>query len=650
MNLPKSIISAAVILISQMCFSQTVEFGRVSVAELSEKEYLNDKDADAAVLYRYQDTYYLTYNGTSRLETKIQERIKIYNNDGFDYATEYINLYRGRSEKETVSKIRAFTYNLVDGKVEKSELDKDQIFESELSYNYDQVKFTMPNVREGSIVEFEYKISSPFIWSLDDFRFQRDIPVKKIEAQIRTPKGFNYKRTNKGYLYFHPKVSTKRDARVGMDMVIYSYHLSNVPALKDEPYVDNMSNYRAGVMFELLSIEIPGYANRNYSKSWGDVAKNIGSSSDYKSGLDKTKSFDDNIDAIIAKESDPLKRAKGLFKHVKETTEWNGVDGIYFQNGIKRTLKEKKGNAADINLLLVAMLRYAGIDANPIVLSTKDNAVPYFPTLERLNYVIAHAKIDDQSYYMDATDEFSDLNLMPIKDYNWGGLMIDNPNKVWSRVYSIAPSKSINRYSIKANLKEDGTVSGEYMSRLTNHKAYQFRKNVKDKDHSTRVSEREDSFYGIEIEDYELKNEDVYEGPVSEKFTYDTDEGIELIGDKIYFHPLLFLRMEENPFKQDKREFPVDFGYAYTNTYGIDITIPEGFTVESLPKPISMALPEELGKFKYVIRTSGSKIQLSVTFDINKAIIGAANYDALKEYFNQVIIKEAEQIVVAKND
>lgn len=633
----------------QIGLAQTVEFGDVSVLDLSEKEYLNDKDANAAVLYRYQDTYYISNNGRNRLETKIQERIKIYNTDGFDYATEYINLYSGRTSSETVGKIKAFTYNLVDGKVVRTELDKEQIFKSELSYNYNQVKFTMPNVKEGSIIEFEYKISSPFIWNFDDLQIQRDIPVKKIEAKIRTPKGFNFKRTPKGYLFFHPKIDKVRDARMDMDMVVYSYNLDLVPALKEEPFVDNMSNYRAAVMFELLSIEIPGYANKYYSKSWGDVAKNIGSSTDYKNSLDKTKSFDDDIDALIANEPDLLKRTKKLFKHVKNNTQWNGVDGMYFQNGMKKILKEKKGNAGDINLMLVAMLRYAGIKANPIVLSTKENAKPYFPTLERLNYVIAHAKIDDKDYYMDATDEFSDLNMMPLKVYNGGGLLIDNNNKVWSRINSISPSKSINRYSIKIDLAEDGGYNGDYISRMTQHKAYQFRKNSKDKDEATRVSDRENSYGGIEIDNYELKNEDIYEGFVAENFSFESDDTVDVIGGKMYIHPMFFMRLEENPFKQEKREFPVDFGYSYTDVYGIEITIPEGYAIESMPKPVSLSLPDKLGKFKYLISNNGSKIQLSITFEISSATISALNYVALKEFFNQVIVKESEQIILVKN-
>jgi hypothetical protein len=632
------------VLVCSTLNGQDYDFGKVSVEELTEKVYPLDNDANAAVLFRYQNAYYSSGN----LVTEVRERIKIYSKGGFDHATEFINLYDGRTSQESVGRIKAFTYNLDNGKIVTSELDKEQIFKSQLSYNYKQVKFTMPNVKEGSVVEFSYKVTSPFIWNLDDFRFQRDIPVKQIEAEIRTPKGFNFKKTHRGYFPFRPKVETKRDARVDMEMEVSTYKLSNIPALKDEPLVDNMNNYRAGVMFELVSIDLPGVLSKTYATTWEDVAESIGSSTDYKKELDKTKSFDDDLDLLIAGESDKLNKTKVLFKHVKENTEWNGVDGKYFQYGLKKTLKEKIGNTADINLLLVAMLRYAGIDANPVVLSTKDNSIPFFPTLERLNYVIAHAKIDGKEYYMDATDEFSDINILPIKDYNWGGLLIDNNKEVWKHIYSIKPKKAMNRYSLTANINADGSMSGEYMARFSNHSAYVFRNQTKDVDEETRITNRESKFSGAEIDAYALKNIDTYEGSIVESFDYEVENGVDIIGDKMFLTPTLFLKTEENPFKLEKREFPVDFGFPVNDKYRFEISIPEGYVVESLPKPIVMSLPEELGKFKYVIDNKNEKIALSITFDLNKAIISAVHYGALKEYFNQIIIKEAEQVVLSK--
>ncbi|MCH7524761.1 MAG: transglutaminase, partial [Bacteroidetes bacterium] len=146
---------------------------------------------------------------------------------------------------------------------------------------------------------------------------------------------------------------------------------------------------------------------------------------------------------------------------------WNGIDGKYFYYGIKKMLKEKKGSTADINLTLVAMLRYAGIKANPVVISTKDNLIPFFPNVDRLNYVLAYAVIDDKKYFLDATVEFSDLNLLPIKDYNWMGLYIDNKNKIWKQIEIDKPKQAIGQFSLNAKLNEDGSLEGKLNSRYS---------------------------------------------------------------------------------------------------------------------------------------------------------------------------------------
>jgi len=257
--------------------AQEIAFGKVSKEELTEKEYPYDKDATAAITYKNQNTFFLTINGNTSLITEVHERIKIYKKEGFDYATEYINLYKGRYDEENVSKIKAITYNWVDGKIVEDKLEKDQIFKTEASYNYNRVSFTMPNVQEGSVIEFKYKITSPYIWNIDEFQFQYDIPVKKMIAKIRTPKGFRFNQTPKGYLNVFPKTSKRNDNRIGMDVIVNTYTMNQVPAMKEERFVDNIDNYRSGVMFELVSIDLPGYF-KSFAKTWSDVAKTIGNS------------------------------------------------------------------------------------------------------------------------------------------------------------------------------------------------------------------------------------------------------------------------------------------------------------------------------------------------------------------------------------
>ncbi|WP_347922804.1 DUF3857 domain-containing protein [Pontimicrobium sp. SW4] len=644
-------ISLITLLISISFLSaQEMEFGEVTKEELLETKCPIDSSANAMVIYKYRNTYFdVNISGGGQTVTEIYQKIKIYNKEGFENATRQIRLFESKSAREVLSKLKAVTYNLEGDKIVETKLEKNQIFENEQSYNITETKFTMPKVKEGSVIEFKYRVTSPFYWAIDEFRFQSHIPIKKIEARIKTPKSFVFKPTFKGYISFYPKRESYIGSGLGGEsMVVDVYNLDNVPALKEELYVDNIDNYTAGVNYELASVEVSLGVTRDFAKTWGDVAKSIGSSDDYKKELDKTRTFDEILDPILADASSKEEKMKLIFKYVKDNIKWNGRDGIYFQKGIKKSLKEKEGNAGDINLALVAMLRYADIDANPLVISTKDNQIPYFPTLEKLNYVVAYAEINEKKYFLDATQEFSDINLLPLRDYNWDGIFIDNPNKIWKKVSLLSPKQAITQYQIDAKLAEDGVVEGDFKSRLFGHQAYLFREEIKDQDMDAFITSREDDFNDIEISDYETKNTDTYEGNVNESFSFYQENGAEVLSDKIYFQPLMFMRMTENPFKLDKREYPIDFGFPFKDMYIINVDIPEGYELESDLTPFMVRSPDGNIEFKYTVSVMNNKLRLSAIFDIKEAKHAAETYLILKEIFNQAISKQAEQIVFKK--
>jgi len=627
--------------------SQEIKFGDVSKEELMEESYENDPSANAVVLYKKRNTYYNSSPVSVELVTEIHERIKIYNKEGFDHATKEISLFRRGNNREKIRKLKAYTYNLEDGKVVKTELDKDQIFETEVNYNYNETKFTMPNVKENSIIEYSYEVWSPFFWLIDEFIFQYDIPIKKVEAELRTPEGLNFNQTSKGYLSINSSKTSKMDNRIGMSVDVRKYFLNNVPALKGERFVDNIDNYRAGIMFELVSTKFNGIY-KGYAQSWEQVASGIGSDEDYKNQLDKTNSFDDDLDAILSDAKTLEEKMKIIFKHVKDNTNWNGYDGVYFYNGIRKTLKEKKGNAADINLLLVAMLRYAHINANPVVISTKDNFIPLFPTSDRLNYVIAYAVINDKEYFLDATTEFSDINIMPVRNYNWQGVYIDNPNSRWKLIDIGYPEAAVNLYSLNVKMSGNGEVEGKFISRFTNHSAYEFREQFKKENLEEYISKLEGEYSGIEISNYQTKNTDGYEGPAEQSFDFYSDDAYDVTDDKIFFKPLFFLSQDNSPFSQETRDYPIDFHYPRKTSIRASIMIPEGYSVESSPQSEIYQLPENLGEFKFLCNASAKMIQVSVNFELNKAYLSQSYYNYLKEFFNQVIIKESEQIVLTK--
>ena len=58
----------------------------------------------------------------------------------------------------------------------------------------------MPNVKEGSVIEYKYTIRTNNIGMLRDFDFQTDIPVNYSEYKTYIPEYFIYNTKMKGFV------------------------------------------------------------------------------------------------------------------------------------------------------------------------------------------------------------------------------------------------------------------------------------------------------------------------------------------------------------------------------------------------------------------------------------------------------------------
>lgn len=663
------------VLISTVLSAQDYKFGKVSEQELNEKYYRLDSTANAAYLYKYRKSYfYYDRDEGFQLNTIIHERIKIYNKAGFKYATKNIKLYKGtRSDnQEKISSIKAYTYNIdKSGKITNDKLNKNNIYKFDESKYWKGVKFTMPNLKPGTIIEYKYEVTSPYWSNVEEFVFQHDIPVKKLDAVFEIPEYYNFKTNMKGYLMIQPKKKYRRDkltyryevplseneafdpktqyrtGEVEYANTIYSYNIENISALKNEPYVNNMNNYRSGVKYELSYTQLPNSTIKYYSTTWEDVVKTIYNSANFGAELNKSGYFEADIDALIAQVSDPVQKASLIFNHVKSNMKWNRYYSKYSRNGLRKAYKEHKGNVADINLMLTAMLRYAGLEANPVLVSTRKNGIPLFPTREGYNYVICGVELPNQVMLLDATSKNSTPNVLPFRALNWQGRMIRKSGS--SFLIDLYPKQiSKNTINLFAKIDESGTLKGQMRATKTGHKARSYRNKFNNVDEEAFIENLENEYVGMDISEFDVKNSKSLGKAVMENCKFTIENQADTINDKLYFSPLFCFGMDENPFKLEQREFPVDFGYPTEDIYRFSITIPEGYTVESLPQAKILELPDNLGSFTYRIKALGKTIQLVIDSKINTPIVSPKYYDALKAYFSALVEVENEQIVLTK--
>lgn len=654
--------------------AQDYKFGKVSKEELAEKYYVQDSSAIAAVLYREYNVRYEYFQSSGfRIVTDVHQRVKIYKKEGFDYATVSEQLYQSESggEKESFENLKAYTYNLVDGKIEETKLKGSDTYTTNISKYYDEEKFTLPDVKIGSVIEYEYSIYSPFYYTLDEVVLQYDIPIKRQHISIDTPEYFAFSPRFKGFLKVIPKhikkagkinlqskvtsgASSKitgkteyRSSSVDYTINVSEFTMDNVPALKEESYVNNMDNYRSSVNYELQFVKFPQEPIQSYSTTWEKVTKTIYDNPNFGNQLKNTRYFKAELPIILADASTEIERLNAVFSYVQRYMNWNGNYSKYADLGVKTAFKEKTGNVADINLMLVAMLKEADIKSYPVILSTRDNGIPLFPTREGFNYVIASAEINDKIILMDATNKYSEPNLIPTRALNWLGRLIKEDGTSTSISLS-ATMKSQEVNMIQAKLESNGSLEGLMRTIYKDYYAYNFRNrynSFKDDDYLEKLENKNNS---MEISNYSIDNKNDIGELITEKFKFSMDSQAETIGNKIYFAPTLFKTLNENPFKLDERNYPIDFIYPWGENLIINLTIPDGYQVESLPTPIALNLPKNLGSFKYIISNENDQIKLVVSTDLNTSIIGAQDYPDLKEFYRLIVQKETEKVVLSK--
>ena len=277
--------------------SQEVKFGKIEKSDLQEGAHQTDSAAVATVLYRNVYLYYRYIQGSGFHQVReVHERIKIHDKDGYEYATVTEALYHADGEKEGIGSLKGNTYNLEGDKVSVDKLKRSDAFREELNDYYDLHKFTMPNVREGSIIEYEYTVQSPFAYSIDEIDMQYDIPIAYQKVRLEIPEFMVFTPRFKGYLLLRPETG-KRNGKVnftystsgrydtggpnyknaGVDYEIntHTYEMREVPALDSEAYVNNMDNYRAAVNYELQYVQFPESPRENFNTSWDQVVQRI---------------------------------------------------------------------------------------------------------------------------------------------------------------------------------------------------------------------------------------------------------------------------------------------------------------------------------------------------------------------------------------
>ena len=421
----------------------------------------------------------------------------------------------------------------------------------------------------------------------------------------------------------------------------------DVPAFKAEPFITTPRDYISKMNFELSFTQFPNQPMKSYLGKWEDVNKLYAESSDFGGEVTGNGFLKKTVEEITAGLTTPEEKIGAICNYVRQTIVWDETNRKYIKTTLRKVMEEKKGNSADINLLLASLLDKADFNVSPVLLSTRDHGFvrELTPSSAQFNYVVCLVRLGDKKILLDATDKLLATGTLPEKCLNGNGLVISKAGHEWIKLQS--PGKSKTAINTDLVIAGTGELTGIIKIDRTGYYARGTRKKYLSEGESDYVK----NFKGgraWEFSKSEFQNANDISLPFKESHEVSISDHITAAGDMIYLNPFVLDREQENPFKLEKREYPVDFGSPFDKMYLVKIALPEGYGVDELPKSKVLSLPNNAAKYFYNVVQTGNTINITSSLAINQSLFAQEEYPNLREFYNQMVAKQAEQIVLKK--
>lgn len=598
---------------------QEIKKGSISMEEMQMKVYAKDTSAPAVTLYQSiefvpdQFTVYHYY------------RVKILKSTGKDYGTMF---FMGKLKQA----IKGTSYNLENGKIVKTKLSRESIFEERIIGDFYRTGIAMPNVKEGTV--FEVSIEQNGLPS--SIEIQQNIPVIYTYIYFPGHPVLDFRINEFGYL-----------GPTFKENVTWIY--KDLPAFVKEPYITSDKDLRVRMEFEITSLSLNTYywwLVGHFASSWGAVTNmfndNIYQGKKITSYTSELRDIADSMKKCSLNEEELVKKAFEAIKVIK----WNNETTCYTSPEFERALKYKKGNSADINIMLINLLKQLGLKSYPVLFSTRDHGKinRNVPTLAKLNYLIAAVDLNSGTKYLDATNEFAPYNLEPERVLGCYGHPIGYYKPDCS-VYIESVKKDKKSSFSQFKIDSTGSIKGTVSTKRFDYNAIAFKKQIKAKeDNDSYIKELEANNSGVTIDSFKFLNFDNPYQDFVDEYQINISKPINT-QDILLVNPFVIIKQNENPFQNEKRNLPISFPQQIEYSSRIIISFPNNYQVTDLPKGVDITNRDNSAKFTYQIQQLGNTISISSKFVVNKLRYENVEYAGLKALWDLVLQKQNESII-----
>jgi hypothetical protein len=627
------------VLLNKNIWSQE-KWGKISKEILNLSTFTKDTIADAVTLF---DVGYMEINFDDRgffLEIKRHTRIKIFREEGKETANIKIPYYH----EDKIRNLKAQTI-LPNGK--KIKLKSDNIFEETLNKYWKQKVFSIPGVEIGSVFEYEYKLQSKYLAFLEPWYFQNPTFTLLSKYTVKLYPGFHYNAITQQIYGIEPEVEEFIiPGLVVRKSKIFTWTLEDIPPLKEEPFTRSIKDYRKSLTFQLVEFKNP-FIHHRFIQSWEDLAKEIRET--FKEKVTQNSGLKDYVKTVVTDSMSELIKTETVSNLIKNEIETDWIYTAYPQKEPIEVLNNKKGIMTDKNLLLINLLRNINIDANPVLISTRSHGQldKNIPNLQQFNHVLVCVKIDQGYNFYDTSERYCPIKFLPDFTNVGEGLLITDNNY---KFVKIPQSKSLNSISCNTDLilNTEGHIFCKTILRYEGYTAVSKREQISSKNNQQEYfSEWITKKYAqAALDSFRIENLESLEGPLYIYLSYKVPDYAQVTGRNIYFSPPLMTKVGKNPYKSEKRIYPVDYNYCRGWNEKVKTILPQGYSVEEIPKQLLIKIPD----FSYMTKYINEKnvVTFIKQFLIKKTIFQQKEYESLRNAYTNIVNSEGDQIVFTK--
>ncbi|HOZ67863.1 MAG TPA: DUF3858 domain-containing protein [Chitinophagaceae bacterium] len=664
------LLCAAMFELSAQDAADESRFPTVTPVMLGALYYPIDSGATAVVLAEYSETKVNGSNdGGFEFETRIRRRIHLLKKASFDRGTVVVDLFTNEEEQEKVSKLNAVTWVLEGGKVTETKLNtKSDVYTEKLNRNHIRKKFTLPGLKEGAIIEYEYTLTSGYLFNLRPWYFQGEVPCLWSEYRVAFPEFLNYIMLQQGILPFtiadtelKPgtyNLTFMRDVYAGKTVderlmincriAHHRWVISNVPAFKEEAYTSSPDNYMNRIWFQLSGFQQP-LVEKTLQATWPEFTASVLNRLDFVNEMENTGEWwPEEMKQVLKGATSESDIAKAIYSYVSTRFSLNSDESVR-RNPLKKVAAAKSGNMLELNLLLVAMLRYAGLQADPVMLSTREHgySTEAFPITGQFNYLVCRVKADEDDWLLDATHPYLGFGKLPYQCYNGQARVLNRE----ATLIHLLPDQLTESDEMSVDINFNMADSPQWKSTVNHRYGFfaseELREKIKKAGlESFRKELALDEIAGESVSD--LTVESLEKFGTSLQVTYKTETGVKA-DNELYLKPVLVPYFRQNPLKSAERKYPVEMPYKISQQYTVHIRVPEGYEVEELPASFSADINgKKDAAFDYTVTTANGKVTIQYGLDITKTYFKPDEYRGLREFFSKIAAKLEEQIVFKK--